>query len=57
MQAVATHGPFKGGWLTLRRVLRCNPWGGWGFDPVPPATVNHDCAQCAAPVGEGSKKA
>jgi len=36
-EAIAVHGPLKGAWLTLRRLLRCHPWGGSGFDPVPPA--------------------
>jgi putative membrane protein insertion efficiency factor len=34
-EAVARHGPVAGGWLALRRVMRCHPWGGWGYDPVP----------------------
>ncbi len=34
-EALAVHGPVVGGWLTLRRVLRCHPWGGSGYDPVP----------------------
>jgi len=34
-QAVAVHGPFKGAWLALGRLLRCHPWGGLGYDPVP----------------------
>ena len=34
-QAVALHGPLSGGWLALRRLLRCHPWGGLGYDPVP----------------------
>ncbi|WP_158827816.1 membrane protein insertion efficiency factor YidD [Mucilaginibacter lacusdianchii] len=33
--AVRKYGPFKGGWLTLKRIVRCNPWGGHGHDPVP----------------------
>ena len=36
MEAVQTHGALHGGWLGFRRVLRCNPWGGDGYDPVPP---------------------
>ncbi len=34
-QAIIKHGPFKGLWLAVRRILRCNPWGGSGYDPVP----------------------
>lgn len=30
------HGAARGAWLTLRRLLRCHPWGGHGHDPVPP---------------------
>jgi putative membrane protein insertion efficiency factor len=33
--AVARHGAVRGGWLTLRRISRCHPWGGRGLDPVP----------------------
>ena len=35
VEAIKRHGPFKGGWLTLKRISRCNPWGGHGHDPVP----------------------
>lgn len=35
IQAIKKHGPFKGGWLTLKRIARCHPWGGHGYDPVP----------------------
>lgn len=35
LEAIKKHGPFKGGYLTFRRILRCNPWGGHGHDPVP----------------------
>lgn len=35
LEAVHKHGPFKGGWLAIKRLLRCNPWGGHGYDPVP----------------------
>jgi len=36
LQALKIHGPFYGLWLTLKRLLRCQPWGGHGHDPVPP---------------------
>ena len=35
VEAIKKHGPFKGGWLTIKRVSSCNPWGGSGYDPVP----------------------
>ena len=35
IEAIQKHGPFKGSWLTLKRVLSCNPGGGSGYDPVP----------------------
>lgn len=37
LEALERHGALRGGWLALRRVGRCHPWGGSGFDPVPPA--------------------
>ncbi len=36
LQAVERHGPWKGSWLGVRRIFRCHPWGGHGYDPVPP---------------------
>ncbi|MDY6288447.1 MAG: membrane protein insertion efficiency factor YidD [Bacteroidales bacterium] len=35
VEAIKKYGPIKGGWLALKRILRCNPFGGSGFDPVP----------------------
>lgn len=35
IEALRKHGPLKGGWLALRRILRCRPGGGSGYDPVP----------------------
>jgi len=34
-EALCKHGAFKGGWLALKRIGRCHPWGGSGYDPVP----------------------
>ena len=46
LEAVRAHGAAAGGWLTVKRILRCRPGGGFGVDPVPPATDRHGgCGQ------------
>ena len=35
LEALRKYGPLKGGWLALRWLARCHPWGGSGYDPVP----------------------
>lgn len=35
LEALRKHGAIKGLWLAAKRILRCNPWGGSGYDPVP----------------------
>jgi len=37
LEALEKHGAFRGSWLALRRILRCQPFGGTGYDPVPDA--------------------
>ncbi len=42
LEALERHGAIKGLWLTVRRLARCHPWGGHGYDPVPGADPEHD---------------
>ena len=35
IEAIQKHGALKGGWLSLKRICSCHPWGGHGYDPVP----------------------
>ena len=35
IEALEKHGTIRGSYLTIKRILRCNPWGGSGYDPVP----------------------
>ena len=44
LDALAQHGAIRGGWLAVRRIARCHPFGGHGFDPVParPSAVPMD---------------
>lgn len=35
LEALERHGAVRGTWLSVRRLARCHPWGGQGFDPVP----------------------
>lgn len=41
LQALKTHGLIKGGWLGIKRIVSCNPWGGKGYDPVPEKQCSH----------------
>jgi putative membrane protein insertion efficiency factor len=52
IEAIERHGPIKGGALALRRILRCHPWGGSGFDPVPgPETITKSRPCCGPQEG------
>ena len=39
IEALEAHGAARGTWLATRRVCRCHPWGGQGYDPIPPRSV------------------
>jgi putative membrane protein insertion efficiency factor len=41
-EAVAIHGPFKGFWMSVRRIASCHPWGGNGWDPVPGSDLENE---------------
>lgn len=40
IEAIDTYGPFKGGFMTIKRILRCTPWGTSGYDPVIKEDIN-----------------
>ncbi len=35
LEALEKHGAVRGSWISLKRIGRCHPWGGFGYDPVP----------------------
>ena len=43
-EAIARHGAGRGSWLAARRLMRCHPWGGSGFDPAPERAGEDDAA-------------
>lgn len=52
LEALRVHGGLRGGWLTIKRLCRCHPWGQPGHDPVPPSRKEpskHTSPQAKAP--------
>ncbi|MBN2212807.1 MAG: membrane protein insertion efficiency factor YidD [Bacteroidales bacterium] len=50
VQAIKIHGLFYGGWLAIKRILRCHPWGTSGYDPVPPGRKTGNRNNSVSPV-------
>ncbi len=40
LEALERHGALRGSWIALKRLLRCQPFGGHGYDPVPPQQIS-----------------
>lgn len=47
LEALSRHGALRGGWMALKRIARCNPWGNCGYDPVPGSDPEHEA--CKSP--------
>lgn len=45
IEALQVHGVLTGGWLAMKRIGRCHPWGGSGYDPVPESPEDDDEAR------------
>lgn len=48
IEAIERHGPLRGTWMAVKRIVSCNPWGGHGYDPVPPIITDFHTHNTAA---------
>ena len=48
-EAISLHGPVRGGWMGLCRILRCHPWGTSGYDPVPGSAADEPADRAGHP--------
>lgn len=55
IEALKVHGPLRGGWLTVKRLGRCQPFGGFGFDPVPSRDKDSHSSCCRSVSGHLNK--
>ena len=56
LEAISVHGGARGGWLALKRFASCHPWGGHGYDPVPPRLKGVQSADVVAGTAESNQK-
>lgn len=42
IESIERFGPISGGWIAMKRISRCHPWGRWGYDPVPDPEAHED---------------
>ena len=56
LESLERYGALKGGWMATRRIFRCHPWGGSGYDPVPLPDGESSSATHTAELAETSSE-